>query len=280
MRYDFAIKSQKDHEVWARIGFEFARSPFEWRLDDGVWATISPDSLTSDLMEIDFFCEVAWLTLGKASLAPGAHRLEFRVGKLPDDKGKPQRVLFALDAICVYPGVFRPNGKFKPDVDARDHHDRQAAETVFRLSDAGPDGARESVALAGQWEICRDDEQEPGPVAVPIPALPSHPNWRAIAVPGDKNTLRPDLVFAHRVWYRTRVEVPATAAGRSFFLVFPQNNLNTTVYVNGVYCGFDKNPFAKRANRRHQGDQAGASTRFGLASAMPGMDTRPARAIR
>ncbi len=28
-RYDFAIKSQKDHEVWARIGFEFARSPFD-----------------------------------------------------------------------------------------------------------------------------------------------------------------------------------------------------------------------------------------------------------
>ena len=56
------------------------------------------------------------------------------------------------------------------------------------------------------------------------PGLPSTPVWRAIAVPGDKNTLRPDLVFAHRVWYRTRVDVPATAAGRSFFLVFPQNN--------------------------------------------------------
>ena len=27
--------------------------------------------------------------------------------------------------------------------------------------------------------------------------------------------------------------------------MFPQNNLNTTVYVNGVLCGFDKNPFAR-----------------------------------
>jgi hypothetical protein len=245
LRYDFAIKSQHDHEIWARIGFEFARSPFDWRLDDGNWATISPDALTSDLMEIDFFCEVAWLKLGKANLAPGTHRLELRLNKLRDDKGKPQRVLFALDAICVDPGAFRPNGKFKPDDSGRDDHDRQAARTVFQLLEPGQAGTRESMALAGQWEICRDDEQQPGPVAVPIPALPQNPVWRAIAVPGDKNTLRPDLVFAHRVWYRTRVEVPATAVGRSFFLVFPQNNLNTTVYVNGVYCGFDKNPFAK-----------------------------------
>jgi len=28
-------------------------------------------------------------------------------------------------------------------------------------------------------------------------------------------------------------------------LVFPQNSLNTTVFVNGTYCGFGKNPFAR-----------------------------------
>ena len=28
-------------------------------------------------------------------------------------------------------------------------------------------------------------------------------------------------------------------------LVFPANNLNTTIYVNGQFCGFDKNPFAR-----------------------------------
>ena len=33
--------------------------------------------------------------------------------------------------------------------------------------------------------------------------------------------------------------------GRSFFLVFPANNLNTTLYVNGKFCGFDKNPFVR-----------------------------------
>ncbi len=32
-------------------------------------------------------------------------------------------------------------------------------------------------------------------------------------------------------------------AGRSFYIDFPENSLNTTVFVNGVYCGFEKNPF-------------------------------------
>ena len=34
-------------------------------------------------------------------------------------------------------------------------------------------------------------------------------------------------------------------AGRAFTLEFPLNNLNTTVYVNGIYCGFEKNPFCR-----------------------------------
>ena len=98
--------------------------------------------------------------------------------------------------------------------------------------------------MNGLWEIARDDEQAPGEVAEPIRALPADPFWRGIAVPGDKNTLRPDLLFAHRLWYRARVDVPEGAEGRSWFLLFPQNSLNTTVFVNGVYCGFGKNPFA------------------------------------
>ena len=60
-----------------------------------------------------------------------------------------------------------------------------------------------------------------------------------------KNTLRPDLLFAHRLWYRTRFDVPASLADRSWLIVFPANNLNTTLYVNGQFCGFDKNPFAR-----------------------------------
>ncbi|MEN6338348.1 MAG: glycoside hydrolase family 2 TIM barrel-domain containing protein, partial [Phycisphaerales bacterium] len=39
--------------------------------------------------------------------------------------------------------------------------------------------------------------------------------------------------------------MPASLAGRSFYLDFPENSLNTTVFVNGVYCGFEKNPFCR-----------------------------------
>jgi hypothetical protein len=113
------------------------------------------------------------------------------------------------------------------------------------LPEATAPAARVSVSLAGQWEICRHDEQLPGPVAEPIRDFPETPHWKAISVPGDKNTLRPDLLFAHRLWYRTRIEVPASMAGRAFYIDFPYNNLNTTVYVNSVLCGFEKNPFVR-----------------------------------
>ena len=245
LTYRFANKSDGPHEVWARIGFEFARSAFEWRLDGGEWTKVAPDELTTDLMEIDFFCEVAWLKLGDRPLTKGDHALEIRFPRVKGKDGKFERVLFALDAICIDPGHFAPDSKFKPGEDGRDDADRKAGEVVFKLPTPGPEGRRSAVELEGTWEICRHDEQHPGEVAAPIAGRPEHPVWRAIAVPGDKNVLRPDLVFAHRVWYRTRVEVPAAAAGRSFQLVFPQNNLNTTVVVNGVPCGFSNTPFAR-----------------------------------
>ena len=243
--YKFAAKTDGTYQVWDRVGFEFVRSPFSWRVDGGAWTIAKPSDLTTDLMELDFFCEVAWLRLGDTKLKAGPHTLQIRVNRTKDASGKTERLLYASDAIVLHPGEFRPDGKFPPGVDGRDDRDKAAEKTVFRLPESKAPGERASVALKGLWEIARDDEQMPGEVAEPIKALPAHPVYRAIDVPGDKNTLRPDLVFAHRVWYRTRVEVPKSAEGRSFLLVFPQNNLNTTVYVNGHLCGFDKNPFAR-----------------------------------
>ena len=175
----------------------------------------------------------------------GPHTFEIRLPKTKNDKGETQRILFACDAICMTAGKFSPNSKFKPDEDGRDDRDRQASETVFQLPEPTASAARVSVSLAGLWEVCRHDEQLPGPVAKPIRDFPKTPHWKAISVPGDKNTLRPDLLFAHRLWYRARVEVPASMAGRALYLDFPYNNLNTTVYVNGALCGFEKNPFVR-----------------------------------
>jgi len=245
LEYAFTAPKDATYEVWFRIGFEFVRSPFDWRIDGGDWASVKPTDLTTDCMELAYWCEVAWLKAGERRLARGNHKLEIRLPRTKDKKGKTARVLFALDAICLAAGEFSPNSRFKPGDEGRTARDDEAAKHVFDLPEPKAPDARAAVPLKGLWEVCRHDEQLPREVAVPITDFPKTPHWKAIEVPGDKNTLRPDLLFAHRLWYRTRVRVPQSCAGRSFFVVFPQNNLNTTVCVNGVLCGFDKNPFAR-----------------------------------
>ncbi|MFC1805926.1 glycoside hydrolase family 2 TIM barrel-domain containing protein, partial [Planctomycetota bacterium] len=245
MTYALTIPRDGKYEVWSRIGFEFVRSPFDWRLDGGEWTRVGPDELTWDCMELADWCEVAWLKLGDAQLAKGDRKLEIRLPKTKDAKGKTARILYACDAICLTRGAFSPNSKHKPGEEERDARAAEAARKVFDLPEPASPEARASVPLEGLWQICRHDEQMPRDVATPIKELPKTPHWRAIEVPGDKNKLRPDLMLAHRLWYRTRVRVPRSCAGRSFHIVFPQNNLNTTVTVNGVLCGFNKNPFAR-----------------------------------
>ncbi|MBM3498752.1 MAG: hypothetical protein FJX74_08780 [Armatimonadetes bacterium] len=277
LTYAFTVAEAGAHEAWVRIGYEFARSPFDWRIDDGEWARIEPDALTTDLMELQTWNEVAWLKLGELPLTKGDHRLDLRLPKTQDKEGKTARVLFALDAICLHAGPFYPNSKHRPEEDYRTDRDREAAQHVFALPDAGAPGARTSLGLAGPWEVCRADEQLPGEVATPMAGFPEHPYWRGIPVPGDKNKLREDLIFCHRLWFRARVEVPASQTGRSFVLEFPQNNLNTTVYVNGVYCGFNKNPFARFSIDVTKGIEPGRVNEVwvGIRDAYYGFSTNP-----
>nr|CAX69033.1 Glycoside hydrolase, family 2, Beta-galactosidase [uncultured bacterium] len=245
--YKFQTPAAATYEIWNRIGFEFVRSPFEWRLDGGAWTEVRPEELTTDCMELDTWCEVAWLRMGERPLAAGEHTLEIHP-KAKEAQGKKTggNILYASDALCIYPGKFHPNSKLKPGQARGEAIDAEAAKLLFTLPEHVTPGERAAVKLAGTWEVCRDDEAMPlQEVATPIKALPSDPIWTGIPVPGDKNELRPDLLFAHRIWYRTRVSVPASQAGRGFFITFPQNNLNTTVYVNGQLCGFNKNPFAR-----------------------------------
>ncbi|MBN2139117.1 MAG: hypothetical protein JW720_15020 [Sedimentisphaerales bacterium] len=243
--YDFSVAADGKYEIWNRLGFDSIRTAFEWRIDETDWTTVNHDDPTIDLMELGFWCEVSWMKMGERSLPKGDHTLQIKVLKTKDDKGKPARIVYCSDALCIYAGRFAPNSKYKPGEKWRTQKDVDAAEVVFDLPAPQAPQSRSSVSLEGTWQICRDDELLPGEVAAPVKDLPENPYWKAIDVPGDKNKLRPDLLFAHRLWYRTRVNVPASCAGRSFHIVFPKNNLNTTVFVNGVYCGFDKNPFAR-----------------------------------
>jgi beta-galactosidase len=243
LRYPFQIAAPAVYEVWNRIGYEFARSPFLWRIDNGPWQRVNPDARTIELQTIETWNEVGWLRLGTSELGPGAHTLDIQLPRTTDDQGKPQRILYASDALCLYAGTWHPNGKFRPNESGRDARDDAAAAHRFALPEASAGGERATIPLAGDWEVCRGDEDlPPADIAVPMDDFPEQPHWKAIPVPSDKNAARPDLVFAHRLWYRTHVRVPASHAGRSFFLTFPRNNLNTTVLVNGVPCGFQKSP--------------------------------------
>ncbi|MCX7799283.1 MAG: hypothetical protein N2109_02960 [Fimbriimonadales bacterium] len=242
LAYEFDAPAPGSNELWLRLGYEFARSPFRWRLNGGPWKEVSPDELTSDLMPIDFWVEVAWLKLGDVRLESGRQRLELEVLQRKNERGENNGLLFAVDAIVATPGPFLPNGPRKPGQAAPSEQDRTAAQTVFEAKAPQP-GMRASVRLEGLWEVARGDEQLPGPVAEPMRDPPKEAFWTAIPVPSDRNASRPDLMFAHRLWYRTRFRLPADFAGGSVLLRFPLNNLNTTVYVNGVLCGFGKDPF-------------------------------------
>ena len=143
LEYACDAKAAGNYEVWARIGYEFVRSPFDWRLDGGEWKSVSPDELTTDLMELSFWTEVAWLKLGQQPLAAGRIRLSFRLPKTKDAQGKPQRILFALDCVCLTTGEFRPYQFYKPGEDHQTDQDRAGGEAGVPVAGArGPSRPR------------------------------------------------------------------------------------------------------------------------------------------
>ena len=247
LSYDFEAKAAGDYEAWVRIGYEFARSPFSWRLDGGAWKESKPDELTTDLMALQAWNEVAWLKLGGVTLAPGKHTFEIKFDrqyKINNGKKEPDRILFGLDAICLYKGAWLPNGPFKPDEKESKEIDKQAAGQVFEVQ-AGTGSERGVTPLGGAWQIARIDEQEIKDRTEPVQALPlpaDSLHWKGIHVPGNRDDERPDLQYAHRFVYRARLRVPAEAKGRSFFLHFPCNAVISSAIVNGVYCGGSKAP--------------------------------------
>ena len=244
LSYTFKAEQPGQYEVWARLGYETIKTPFEWHVDGGEWQK-TVQHLT-DLVELQFFSEIGWQHLGMQTLTPGEHKLEFRLPRYLDKNGAGQRMMFTLDAVCLSAGKFCPHGKFKPGEDGQDDKDRAAAKNVFSAPAPEAGGKQTGLALTGDWEVCRDDEEDPKVVDQPMTGLPEKPFWTAIPVPSDKSTSRPDLQLAHRLWFRTRVSVPAAAQGHSFYLVFPLNSMNSTVLVNGSPCGFIKEPPARR----------------------------------
>jgi hypothetical protein len=246
--YDLTVKEAGKRSVWARIGYEGARSPFDWRIGDGAWTTVKPDELTRDLMEIATWNEIAWLKMGEVELKGGTHRLQFRHKPATrEDNGKqvPVRTLWFLDAACVAPLDWEPLAANRPGTDHRNAADLAAEKQVFSLPASTKAGERSELALTGNWSVARWDENggvaEATRLTLPesLPDLARMP-WTAIAVPGGVAEVRPDLSFCHRLLYRTRVEVPKDLAGRSFQLRLQNFGMIAAVFVNGQRTGFSK----------------------------------------
>lgn len=242
--YDLPVEEFGKFELWARVGYEAARSPFRWRIDGGAWAEVGPDRFTTDLMCPADFVGVGWLKLGDVSLPAGTRKLEVHV-----PRPAAGRFRFGLDCVLATRAPFVPNGPYRPDTDWQTPADKDAAGVTFDFPRPPADdpAARRTLALGGPWQVARFDE--PGEVedrAGPIRDLPDlgRLHWKAIRVPGDKDAERPDLTYCHRLLYRCRVNIPADLAGRSFVLRFPDNALLTTVFVNGKRCGFSDTPCA------------------------------------
>jgi beta-galactosidase len=246
LSYPFTTASAGKHEVWARVGYEFVRAPFRWRIDEKPWGTNGPEDLTTDLMELQDWNEVAWVKLGDVDLTGDKHTLHVHFEKrtLPG-KPQPERILAGLDCFCISKGPFRPNGPHQPGADWKQAIDKEAGKHTFRV--AMDLSARTTIPLKGAWEIARWDEQEIKDRDQPVKELPADYrdlHWKGIAVPGNRDSARPDMLYCHRFLYRTRIDVPAGLAGQSFVLRFPSTALLASVFVNGAYCTGNSTPTA------------------------------------
>ncbi|HUV62628.1 MAG TPA: hypothetical protein VMW24_01960, partial [Sedimentisphaerales bacterium] len=242
LRYDFEVTEPGTYEVWNRAGFEYVRSPFEWRIDDNPLSRIEPmKHLSTDLMEIARWCEVAWVPMGRSELTPGKHSLEIRFPVERDAEGKIRRLLYTSDATVLSKGDFHPNGRHKPGTSWRTESDIAAEKHIFTLPEATL-GERAEVTLHGNWQYARFDE--PGLVGdkrtQPVAELPEPAtlHWSSIAVPGDRNRLRDDQIFCHRYILRTQVRVPHSLQGRRLLFDCAEANLMITAFVNGKPVGF------------------------------------------
>ena len=231
-----------DYEVWTHIGYEQIRAPFDWRIDQGPWQPLVPNTApTVDVQELGIWAPVAWLDLGKQTLTAGNHTLQIRIPKTKDKDGKPAQLITAFDCFCLTSKPFHPDGPNRPgDTSWMTDADKAAATQTFEV----PSGttSQTSVSLAGNWQYAGDDEVVVDDRLGPTKSIPDPNvlNWHAIAVPGDRNTLLPSETYVHRYYLRTRVKVPADLTDRSFILHVPAENLVATVFVNGQQCGSTK----------------------------------------
>jgi beta-galactosidase len=250
LKYGFEATDAGLYEVWMRVGYEFIRAPLEWSMDGGQWTKLPGTVQTTNLMEVALWCEVAWVKAGTANLGAGKHTLDIRY----TEPGSSGRILIGLDCIAFIKGEggFFPEGVLRPGQQYDEQIDKDAREKVFRFQadpanhgqDARATAGRIDLPLSGVWQVARyDDPDMDKDTYEPVKALPNPAEcplrWMGIQAPGDAGR-RPELRFGHRLFYQTRVEVPASLKGRSLYLQFSGTCWIASVFVNDQYIGGHK----------------------------------------
>jgi len=225
------------YEVWVRVAFEGARAAFRWRLNDAEWQLVPSDKLSTNVMEMGNWFELGWLHLGDADLEAGPALLDLTYRK--EDQG--DRMLVGIDCVALTKGHFVPEGRLKPGERYDGDADRQAAAHVFEFPEPGPAAERRELKLNGTWQIARYDDPDMAKDRFePVKAIPTpdeYPlRWMAMDVPSSLWN-KAEMVFGHRLFYRTRINVPAGYKGRGFKLHFAGTNYLVSVFVNGKLAG-------------------------------------------
>jgi len=149
------------------------------------------------------------------------------------------------------PVLSAPWWKGKPADECPAGVDRDAASHVFAFPEAPADATRVSLRLDGTWQVCAYDDPdvdvdslEPVREIAPLAqAAGAALAWKGFAVPGSLRVRAGKKVtfpFGHRAFYRTKVSVPASCAGRAFRLEFAGTNWIASVFVNGNLAGTHK----------------------------------------
>ena len=177
------------YEIWNRIGMEFVRSPFDWRIDQGEWKTITPAGPDTDLMEVGFWNEVAWIKMGEAG--PGG-----RQAHAPDpphaDLSRRRRArrswtrsstaptrCASTRALSARTASSSPTPTGRPPTTSR----RPARSSRSNAGARPAPAERVETPLGGLWQVCRYDEQEvvdrAGPTQDAAGRRPRPTGWRS-----------------------------------------------------------------------------------------------------
>ena len=255
--WPFTTAAAGVYDLWFQIGYEDARSDIEWRVGGGEWQVFSRQEMTTDMRYTGFWAQIAWGRPARGiELAAGDHVFELRFRPQKNADGSPANTQFLANAFVFAPdGAFLPYGRFKPGEDHQTDADREASAFVFEFNAAAREDTRPplrtSLPLGGVWELARSDEWEKVEEETRLQPMSSLPEdydslrWSAIRVPSDLYSARPDYRLAHRVLYRTRVDIPAEMAGRSFQLHVPSFSMVIGAFVNGQYLGGSKGCFTE-----------------------------------